>query len=388
LPIDSDVSNRGKQRYPFSVVRERLRSHTGSFLDFAFGRHHVPPPTAITDFVRQQSESAFIRCRPDETDALIHAAAALFSRLYGIRPAPASILPAPGGRMAMSALGAALLEHGDTVLVTEPTYPVFARIASQLHAEVLAARLDPDRDFAPDLECFAKERSGPVRIVALNYPNNPTGSLLSPAARAELGRKLGSETVWFNDATYAPLTHDGPSFSLFSAGESPAEGCRAVELHSLVKVFALGPLSTAFLVGDETVVARVREYSEFVWAPMSSLQARVARLCLEDAQHIETVRDATRERLVRLREVLEALGFEVFPARAGMYLLCPVPSAIGGRSVEDAAEAAELLLAEHGVAVMPWETPPHCYLRFSGMYLADELEALRQLGGGARLVQP
>jgi aspartate/methionine/tyrosine aminotransferase len=289
--------------------------------------------------------------------------------------------------MAMSALGAALLEHGDAVLVTEPTYPVFARIASQLHAEVLAARLDPERDFAPDLEGFAVDRRGLVRIVALNYPNNPTGSLLSPVARVELERRLDSETVWFNDATYAPLTYDGPPFSLFSAGATPTEGCRAVELHSLVKIFALGPLSTAFLVGDETVLARVREYSEFVWSPMSSLQVRVARLCLEDAQHIRTVRDATQERLARLREVLEALGFEVFPARAGMYLLCPVPSAIGGRSVKDAAEAAELFLAQYGVAVMPWEVPPHRYLRFSGMYLADELEALRQLGDGGRLVQ-
>jgi aspartate/methionine/tyrosine aminotransferase len=93
------------------------------------------------------------------------------------------------------------------------------------------------------------------------------------------------------------------------------------------------------------------------------------------------------DRLARLGDALDRLGFEVFPARAGMYLLCRAPSTIGGLPVENASAAAELLLSEHGVAVVPWEVPPHGYLRFSGMYLAEELDALRDLAGGGKLAQ-
>jgi aspartate/methionine/tyrosine aminotransferase len=358
LPNESTVSGTAPKRYPFSVVRERLRSHSGDYLDFAFGRHLVSLPSAIVDEVRRHPESALERCSAEETNALIDSAAEFFSRLYGIRLTPNSIFPAPGGRMAMNALGAALLRHGDAVLVTEPTYPVFERIAAQLHAKVLVAPLDPGREFAPVLDTLAGEQKRRIRIVALNYPNNPTGRLLSPAARAELRGGLDHEIIWFNDATYAPLTYDVP------------------------------PLSIAFLVGDESVLSRVREYSEFVWSPLSSLQARLAQLCLDDPQHVEKVRDALRSRLARLRDVLEQLGFEVFPEQAGMYLLCRAPSNIGGRPVESANAAAELMLSEHGVAVVPWDVSPHNYLRFSGMYLAEELDALRDLAGGGKLVQP
>jgi aspartate/methionine/tyrosine aminotransferase len=70
-----------------------------------------------------------------------------------------------------------------------------------------------------------------------------------------------------------------------------------------------------------------------------------------------------------------------------MYILCRVPSSIGQRPVADAGEAAEVLLTELGVAVVPWEVPPHSYLRFSARYLDEELEALRGLGRDARLVR-
>jgi aspartate/methionine/tyrosine aminotransferase len=384
LPNESTVSGTAPKRYPFSVVRERLRSHSGDYLDFAFGRHLVSLPSAIVDEVRRHPESALERCSAEETNALIDSAAEFFSRLYGIRLTPNSIFPAPGGRMAMNALGAALLRHGDAVLVTEPTYPVFERIAAQLHAKVLVAPLDPGREFAPVLDTLAGEQKRRIRIVALNYPNNPTGRLLSPAARAELRGGLDHEIIWFNDATYAPLTYDVPPQSLLAVDDAST----TIELHSLVKIFALGPLSIAFLVGDESVLSRVREYSEFVWSPLSSLQARLAQLCLDDPQHVEKVRDALRSRLARLRDVLEQHGFEVFQEQAGMYLLCRAPSNIGGRPVESANAAAELMLSEHGVAVVPWDVSPHNYLRFSGMYLAEELDALRDLAGGGKLVQP
>ena len=51
----------------------------------------------------------------------------------------------------------------------------------------------------------------------------------------------------------------------------------------------------------------------------------------------------------------------------------------------DAAEAAQLLLSAHGVAVVPWEVPPHAYLRFSAQYLEEDLDGLSELGRSGKL---
>jgi hypothetical protein len=44
-----------------------------------------------------------------------------------------------------------------------------------------------------------------------------------------------------------------------------------------------------------------------------------------------------------------------------------------------------VLLDDHGIAVAPWDVPPHRYLRFSAAYLPEDLEALAASGNGRPL---
>jgi aspartate/methionine/tyrosine aminotransferase len=84
--------------------------------------------------------------------------------------------------------------------------------------------------------------------------------------------------------------------------------------------------------------------------------------------------------------MLTALGFETLPSESGMYIVCRVPSAIGGRPVSGAGAAAEILLEEHNLAVVPWEVKPHEYLRFSGQYSDEDLQGLAALGRDGNLL--
>jgi hypothetical protein len=70
-----------------------------------------------------------------------------------------------------------------------------------------------------------------------------------------------------------------------------------------------------------------------------------------------------------------------------MYQLCRVPVSVGGQPVDGADEAAEALLANHDLAVMPFQVGGHGYVRFSALYLPEELESLAELGRGRPLVQ-
>jgi len=369
-------------RYPIAVVRERLRRQTAPVLDFAVGRHREAPPPALREILGDHGDSLLLQAGPDEIEAFATGAAAMLRRVYGVDLTPASVLPAPGGRTAMSLLASSVIRSGDGVLVTDPAYPAFARAGDQFQACLHVLPLDPDKGFSPDLGALSANEARAIRFAALNYPNNPTGAVISADVLADLLGSLDPGTVVFNDATYGPLTYEGGPWSLLAAAGNRH---RIVELHSLAKIFALGPLSVAFLAGDEAIVADLREYSEFSWSHLSSFQVRVALACFEDGEQIGLAREVYGERLARLQAALEGLGFEPFPPASGMYVLCPAPSAIAGRPVAGAAEAAEVLLSEHGVAVVPWEVPPHGYLRFSGLYLPEELESLAGLAGGGKI---
>jgi aspartate/methionine/tyrosine aminotransferase len=370
--------------YPFTLIRERLSRHPGPCLDFALGRRSEPPPAWVPGFVAKHAGQALVRHGHDQLDRFIAAASAMLARVYGVQVRPASILPAPSGRAAMSALAATLISPGDVVLVTEPGYPAFARLAAQRNSSIAVVALDADDGFTPDTSGL--DRHVAIRLAALNYPNNPTGTVIGVDQLDALRERIGPDAVIFNDAIYGPLTYECPPYSMLADRTAGEQKRGLLELHSLGKLFSLGPLGTAFMVGDDELVAGVREYSDFAWTQLSALQIMLGAKCLEEQDHVERVRDRLRQRLDALRDAVAALGFVSYPTDAGMYLLCRAPSAVGGKEVGSAAEAADVLLADHGLAVATWDVPPHGYVRFSASYLPEELNGLRELGRGRTLV--
>jgi aspartate/methionine/tyrosine aminotransferase len=368
-------------RYPIAAVRERVRRHDGPVLDFAVGRHRDDPPPVVRDLIRAAGDTgALCPCSQDELDTFASAAAEMLERVYGVKVEPRAVLPVPGGRTAMSLLASTLIRPATTVAVVEPAYPAFLRVVSQLGAEVLSIPLDPECDFVPAAENVAAAARRNISLTALNFPNNPTGTVPSLDVLTDLLASLANSSVVFNDATYGPLTFDRAPWSLLAEVAPAFPGPRFLELHSLAKLYATGPLPVAFLVGEEELMDEVREFSEFAWSDQSSLSVRVATACLEDGARFDTMRQLYQDRVGRLFEVLVGLGFEPFPASSGMYVVARVPAAIGDRSTGDAGEASVALLEEFGVAVVPWEIQPHSYLRFSARYAVEDLEALGRLG--------
>lgn len=368
-------------RYRFTVIRERMQAHQGSLLDFALGKRKRSLPHTMVELVREASDGALRLASPAERAEFANAATALLARDYGVRVPAELIVPAPGGRFAMTALCATLLRPGDGVLVTEPSYPVFAHLAERHNARVLAAPLDPEREFAPALDQFSPEELASIRLVGLNYPNNPTGAVLHPGTLADLSERLDPRAVFFNDAAYGPLTYDSHPASILDnelVRRGP-EGRRVVELHSFSKVYPLGPLAIAFLTGSDSVMEELHRYCDFAWSPSSSLALRMGTLCAHDQLHLAQTRTNCERRLARLRKTVTALGLRAFPAPSGLYLLCRSPESIDGHPTPTADDAAEILLDTHGVAVVPFDLSPNKYLRFSLMYRRKDLEALAAL---------
>ena len=372
-----------KQRYAIAAIRERVREHDGPVLDFSVGRHEDAPPAAVDALLREPGND-LLRGGHLETGDFVAAATGMLRAHYGLDVEPAAVLPVPGGRTAMSFLATALLRPGADVVVTEPSYPAMARVARQIGANVLSIALDPDRGFAPDPAPLGERPD--LSLLALNYPNNPTGAVIAPKELRGLAPRLRTGGVLFNDATYGPLTFEREPWSLLAEIDRAAGSYRRLELHSLAKLYAVGAVPVSFLVGDLDLIGELRELSEYAWSDQSALCLRIARACLEDHDYLAGVRHRCRERYAELRGVLDSLGFETFPAAAGMYVFCRAPQRVGGEPVESAEQATTLLLDRYGLAAVSWDVPPHGYVRFSARYRREELEGLAALGRGGPIV--
>ncbi|MFQ6006618.1 MAG: pyridoxal phosphate-dependent aminotransferase [Woeseia sp.] len=366
-------------RYPFTLIKEKLAARRGEALDFAIGRRRIRLPESIDKWIRANVGLAMKPADNVDIKGFTEAASDLLRREYSVYIGPERILPTPGARAAMSAIIACVLEPGDGVLITEPGYPAFARLAIHRHANIHKVILDPEHGFAPDLGSAFAGGAAPARMIALNYPNNPTGATLSTESISLLRGVAGTGTTVFNDATYGPLVYDHHPTSLLHNDNFQDSQTELVELHSFSKLFPIGPVAVSFLAGSETTMRSISTYSEFAWSAPSVLQLQATTLCLRDSARLRELRKFFPAQLERLRQTLINVGFEPYPAAAGVYSICRIPARIGGKVVHTATEAAGRLLHDFDLAVVPWDTPRHSYLRFSSLYEPEDLERLAGL---------
>lgn len=362
-----------RERYQFSVIRERMKDHPGQVLDFALGELLQELSPTLLGMVTGSTSQILHRANLDQHHAFGEQAATYLSREFGVVVEPEQILPVPSGRVAMTALTACMLEPGDGVLATEPGYPAFARVAAHHHCRVRSVELDPDHGFLPDLSKLSPDDVAGMRLVSLNYPNNPTGTILAPETIQTLVDGLGHKPILFNDATYGPLVYGQPPTSLLAESVGVESTQEVVELHSLAKLFPLGPLAVSFLIGSLEVIEQLRRYSDFAWSPLSSLHLQVATEALGEKEFVAGVRELYRKRVERVRGGLTHLGFEPYPTPSGLYILTRVPTSIAGELIGSAHEAADILLDRFGVAVAFWDIGARGYLRFTSLYSQGNL---------------
>jgi aspartate aminotransferase len=83
-----------------------------------------------------------------------------------------------GGRFAVFSAFASILKPGDEVISIEPAWPAYKEIANFIGAKtnILKTRLDENWD--PDIKNLAETINSSTKMIAINYPNNPTGRIL------------------------------------------------------------------------------------------------------------------------------------------------------------------------------------------------------------------
>jgi len=368
------------EKYPFTLIKENIAKRQGKALDFAVGTQPFPLSSEMAEWIQRNSDLALVPATPRDNAQFAETATDYLKKQYGLDIAPQDILATAGGRAGMSIAAACTLSPADTVMVTEPGYPAFARIAAQHGAKVIASQLDPDSGFSPEFEYSDDTAHGSISMLAINYPNNPSGATLSQAVRDKLRYLASHGATLFNDATYGPLVYGQAPRSLLSEIFPADNNPKVLELHSFSKLFPIGPLAVSFLVGAPELIQPMAVFKEYSSSPLSRLQLAATAECLTDEGRIQQFRDHLPNQLGALQYVLNDIGFKTFGADSGTYLLCEVPKSIADNPITTAQSAAKLLMDTFDIAVVPLGTEGRAYLRFSGLYRPNDLERLATLG--------
>jgi LL-diaminopimelate aminotransferase len=342
----------GLPPYPLADVpdlKARLASRGREVIDLGVGDPGLPVPDVAVRSLREAltdpslHKYGFQRGLPAYRQAI----ACWMKRRFGANvDAEAHVLPVIGSKEAIALTAFAVLDAGDTVLVPDPGYAPYFGGSYFAGARVQKVLLRPESDF---LVSPASIRSAPgnLRLVYLNYPNNPTGAV------AELGyleavvqacHERGA--VLLLDNAYSEITFDGfRAPGLFEAAGGSEIG---IEFHSFSKTYNMTGWRLGWATGAPELIAALRRVKTFFdTGAFLALQAAGAAVLASPDEYIEWNVKRLRERREAAVEAFREAGFEVRSPRATLYLWFPIPTS------ESAEDFCRRLLLDSGVVLLP-----------------------------------
>jgi methionine aminotransferase len=268
--------------------------------------------------------------------------------LYGKDVNPETeITITPGGTYAISNAFTSILRPGDEVIVFEPCFDSYLpniRIMGAI--PVLIPLKFPDYSIPWDL---VKEKiTGRTRMILINSPHNPTGSILTESDFKYLKEIVdGTNILIISDEVYEHLVFDGHKH--ISILQYPELFQRAFVAYSLGKVFHCTGWKVGYSVAPAYLMKEFRNHHQFnVFSVQSAVQAAMAEYLKEQNVYLQLPELFQNKRDLLSKE-MEPTHFKPLPSYGSYFQCYTFPKEVGMNSYE----YATFLIREKGVATIP-----------------------------------
>ena len=387
--LSSSLTNR-IQRIEISATMavvaeaEKLRATGANLVDFGAGEPHFATPPHIkqaaiasinADFTKYTAVGGTLELR----DAIVKRHAEDFGSDYKREECMASV----GGKHALFNAIQVLVDHGDEVILPVPYWVSFKDIIRFGGGEPVYIPTDERHDFQLTAEMVERAITPRTKMIILNSPCNPSGSVMSPediAAVVQLAHERGIYVV--SDECYVYLNFTG---RIFSAGSVQDVKERLVIVGSLSKTYAMTGWRLGYALGPAPVISAMHKLQSQSTSNPTSIVQKAAVAALNGPQ--DCVREMRKD-YIKLRDKLVE-GLRAIPgltcaAPNGAFYAYPNVSHYFGRGgMNSASDAARKLLHEAHVVVVPGEafgTQDHVRLSYavSEQHLEEGLRRMRE----------
>jgi N-succinyldiaminopimelate aminotransferase len=242
---------------------------------------------------------------------LRQAIAAHQRRFYDVAVDPdREVLVTAGATEAIAAALLALVEPGDEVIAFEPYYDSYAACIAMAGGVRVPVTLRAP-NFRPDLDELRAAITARTRLILLNSPHNPTGSVFTRAeltAIAELA--CAHDLLVISDEVYEHMIFDGEHVHVASL---PGMRERTVSISSAAKTFSFTGWKIGWVTGTPELVAAVRTVKQFLtFVSGGPFQYAIAQALALPDEYYRSIAAGLAAKRDLMCDGLAAAGFEVF----------------------------------------------------------------------------
>lgn len=241
----------------------------------------------------------------------------------------------------------ALINPGDEIIVTEPTYICYVPDIEMCGGKAVVIPLSDKNEYKLTSDILSKYITNKTKAIFLSYPNNPTGAIMRKEELEDiLPLILDNDLYVISDEIYAELTYGYKHCSIASL---PNMKERTILISGFSKSFAMTGWRLGYVCAPKEILDQILKIQQYIMlsAPTTAQYGAIAALdkCIPDMLHMVDEYNNRREYLLKS---FKELGIDCFDARGAFYLF---PSIKNFNMTS--REFCLKLLKEYNVLVVP-----------------------------------
>ena len=357
-----------------TTLAQELKAEGKDILSFSAGEPDFDTPQVIKDAAIKAINEGFTKYTAvDGIPALRTAIAQKLKRDNGLTYAPNQIIANNGAKHSLFNLFAATIQKGDEVIIPAPYWVTYPELVLYCGGTVVEIETLDDTDFKITPEQLKNALTPNSKMLILNTPSNPTGSVYSKEELTALGKVLeGTDVIVASDEMYEKLVYEGTFTSAAAVSEDMYK--RTVTINGLSKSVAMTGWRFGYMAAHNTeLIQATKKLQSQSTSNINSITQKAAIPGLDGSADadIEMMRKAFKERRDEAFKLFNEIdGLSVIKPDGAFYLFVNIKQVSN-----DSLEFSKQLLAKTGVAVVPGiGFGSEGYFRFS---FATDIESIR-----------
>ena len=175
----------------------------------------------------------------------------------GFKPDINQILVTPGANAVIFLAISCLVNRGEEVIIPDPGFPTYISAANFLGAKIVTVPLYEHNSFKLNPDDLRSKITSKTRLIIINSPSNPTGSLIDPDELIEIAKIAEEKDIYLlSDEIYARMVFGEPE-KFFSIGLQDACKKRIIIANGFSKAFAMTGWRLGAAIGPAVIIEKM-----------------------------------------------------------------------------------------------------------------------------------
>lgn len=339
---------------------KKMKEEGASVIGFGAGEPDFNTPAHIIEAAKKALDKGYTKYT--ESSGILPLKRAICDKLKrdnGLVYDPRQIIVSNGAKHSLFNAIFALVEEGDEVVIPSPYWLTYPELVGLAGGVCVFVETLPENDFKMTPSQLEKAVTERTKLVILNSPSNPTGSVYTRKELEALGEVIVQKDLYVvSDEIYEKLIYEGEHVSIASLSDELYR--RTVVVNGLSKSYAMTGWRMGYLAAAREITAAIDAVQSHATSNINTMTQYASVEALTNPQGEQFLRGMVNTFDERRRYMVERIksieGLDCCVPRGAFYVMMNVSKLKGkafrGRQMEGSVAIAECLL-DYGVAAVP-----------------------------------